>query len=141
MADAKTHALIAGVAGVGAYAIYCRRNAQEVKFLDAMISGLIAVIGGLAPDLIEPANNPNHRSLFHSLAAGAALIHGTNQVISSDVRDWNTAGAALIHGTNQVQSDDRVSETAKLMMVLLVVGYVSHIFADALTPKGLPVLC
>ncbi len=119
MADTKTHALIAGVAGVGAYAVYCHRNAQEIRFLDAVTSGLIAVVGGLAPDLLEPAIHPNHRSLFHSLAAGTALIHGTNEV----------------------QSNDRITDAAKLILVLLVVGYVSHLIADALTPKGLPVLC
>lgn len=119
MADAKTHALIAGVAGVAVYALYCRRIAQEVRFLDAVASGLVAVVGGLAPDLIEPANSPNHRSLFHSLATGTALIHGTNQV----------------------QANDRIPDTAKLIVVLLVVGYVSHLLFDALTPKGLPVLC
>ena len=119
MADAKTHALIAGVAGVAAYAVYCRRNAQEVRFLDAVASGLVAVAGGLAPDLIEPANNPNHRRLFHSLAAGTALIQGNNQV----------------------QANDRVPDSAKLILILLVVGYVSHLLVDALTSKGLPVLC
>jgi inner membrane protein len=119
MADAKTHALIAGVAGVAAYAVYCHRNALEVRFLDAVVSGWVAVVGGLAPDLIEPANNPNHRSLFHSLAAGAALIQGTNQV----------------------QANDRIPDNAKLIMFLLVVGYVSHLLVDAITPKGLPVFC
>jgi membrane-bound metal-dependent hydrolase YbcI (DUF457 family) len=119
MAGAKTHALIASVAGVAAYAVYCRRNAQEVRFLDAVVSGLVAVVGGLVPDLIEPANNPNHRSLFHSLAAGTALIHGTNQV----------------------QTNDRIPDATKLIMVLLVVGFFSHLLVDAFTPKGLPVLC
>lgn len=119
MADAKTHALIAGVAGVGAYALHCRRNSQQVRFFDALVSGLVAVVGGLAPDLIEPARHPNHRSLFHSLACGAGLVYGARQV----------------------QLDDRTPDTMKLIIILLIVGYVSHLLADALTPKGLPVIC
>ena len=119
MANAKTHALIAGIAGVGTYALYCRRNRREVRFWGAVGSGLLSAFGGLVPDLIEPAVDPNHRRFFHSVVTGADLACGAVKA----------------------QGDQSFSDTLELVTVLLVVGYISHLLADALTPKGLPFVC
>ena len=119
MASAKTHALIAGMAGIGAYVFYCRRRQQEMRFMDAVGSGFVAAFGGLAPDLIEPASTPNHREFFHSLVSGMGL--------------------ACV--ARKAQVDQRTPEFLKLIVVLLAVGYISHLLADAFTPKDLPFMC
>jgi membrane-bound metal-dependent hydrolase YbcI (DUF457 family) len=119
MANAKTHILIAGAAGVAAYAVYCRYQGREFKLVDALGSAAIAVVGGIAPDVVEPALHPNHRSLFHSVTGGAALVQSARGA-------W--------------RSTTLPAET-KFVLVLLLIGYVSHLLADAATPKGLPILC
>jgi membrane-bound metal-dependent hydrolase YbcI (DUF457 family) len=110
--------LISGVAGVAAYAVYCHYKQREFKLFNALGSGAIAVLGGLAPDVIEPALHPNHRSLFHSVSGGAALVRGAAGA-------WGSAN---------------LSDETKSVLVLFVIGYVSHLLADASTPKGLPLL-
>jgi membrane-bound metal-dependent hydrolase YbcI (DUF457 family) len=119
MANLKTHMLIGGAAGITAYAVYCHYQNREFKLLDAVGSAIISVVGGIAPDIIEPALDPNHRAFFHSLVGGTTLVHGVRKT-------WNAAG---------------LSSEFKFVLALLAIGYVSHLLADAATPKGLPLLC
>jgi membrane-bound metal-dependent hydrolase YbcI (DUF457 family) len=119
MASLKTHMLIGGAAGVAAYGVYCHYQKREFEIVDALCSAVIAVLGGIAPDVMEPALDPNHRSVFHSIAGGTALVHGAQ-------RAWKSA---------------RLPSEAKFIVALLAIGYVSHLLADAATPKSLPLLC
>ena len=77
-------------------------------------------IGGVAasiPDWIEPATNPNHRNIFHSL--GMAIL---------------TAYTAF--GKPSSNLDPALRE----LLQVGAVGYLSHLGADSSTPKGLPLV-
>ena len=76
------------------------------------------------PDIIEPAINPNHRSLFHSLLIGAIAIFAGKKI-------WD-----------YVKTTGGNSKDAAMAMAAFafIAGYGSHLGTDALTPKSLPVI-
>jgi inner membrane protein len=108
--------------GVGAAVnTLCQWNKQRDEpgtrfdFGELCLCSLAAGAGAIVPDLLEPADSPNHRQFFHSVAA-AALV------------------AYLISGGHT----HRLSPIAKLLLAVFGFGYISHLLADALTPKSLP---
>jgi membrane-bound metal-dependent hydrolase YbcI (DUF457 family) len=80
---------------------------------------LCSLAGGAAaslPDLLEPAFSPNHRGFFHSLTAAALVAYG-------------------ISGRHT----QRLGVLGKMVLWVLGLGYLSHLAADATTPKSLPI--
>jgi membrane-bound metal-dependent hydrolase YbcI (DUF457 family) len=79
-------------------------------------------LGGLAgsalPDILEPAIHPNHRGIAHSAVVGSGIF-------IKAIKSWTT-------NSSQPQGAESVILTA------LAVGYLSHLFLDGKTPKGLP---
>ena len=73
----------------------------------------IAMLGGLAADMIEPADNPHHRDFFHSVVCAGLTVAAMNKI-----------------------DDPGLSNIAKPFMR----GHLSHIAADAFTPMGVPFL-
>jgi membrane-bound metal-dependent hydrolase YbcI (DUF457 family) len=69
---------------------------------------------GLLPDMLEPASSPNHRRFFHSIALAAGI---TRSLCKKEVGN---------------RSDD--------LLFLSGTAYLSHLAADACTPKCLPLL-
>ena len=74
----KSHVIIGAVAGgtVGAITSVCNQpkdNQNDFQCLELLKRITIgAILGGVCsmlPDLLEPAKNPHHRELFHSLLA------------------------------------------------------------------------
>lgn len=116
MANAKQHALIgAGVGAVG-WLLYCKLVDRSVDVGEVLLAAGVGMIGGLLPDLLEPAIHPNHRRFFHSYAATALLAHA-NRHVSQQL---------------QMPADTRAA------IHLISLGFVSHLAADAHTPRGLP---
>ena len=118
MASSKVHLLVGAGVSTGAYFGFCQLTNRKPTFAEAVVAGATGALVALVPDILEPALHPNHRSLFHSVTGGAALVQ--------------SARGAL-------RSTTLTAET-KFILVLLLIGYVSHLLADAATPKGLPVL-
>jgi membrane-bound metal-dependent hydrolase YbcI (DUF457 family) len=116
MASGKQHALIgAGVAMAGWF-VYCKLVERPLELGDVLLVAGVGAIGGLVPDLLEPANHPNHRQFFHSYAAGVFLVHANRHL------SRNPQVPAEVRGTVHLAS----------------VGFLSHLLADAQTPKSLP---
>ena len=77
----------------------------------------LGTLGGVLPDIIEPANDPNHRKFFHSILTSLGVGVGIVAVNKSDIpKEIKTALSAA------------------------GVGYLSHTFLDSTTPKGIPVI-
>jgi membrane-bound metal-dependent hydrolase YbcI (DUF457 family) len=124
MPNRAKHLAIGGVASALCELLYQYSQSKSANILDffskeldlgnVLAASAGGLIGSLAPDLLEPAYNPNHRQFFHSWATfggvGAAGSYLTG----------NTPQAAFARGG--------------------VVGYASHLLADARTPKGLPLI-
>lgn len=128
--NSKQHLAAGAVAGGGAnlawqlYKIFDAQNPpkgfwETFERIDFFELALFTV-GGAAiaalPDILEPATNPNHRALFHSLACGGAVAYG-----------------AFGKHTN------KLSPNSKHALHVAALSYLSHLLLDSGTPKGLPI--
>src|SRR2546425_7524563 len=116
MANARAHVIIgAGAATIG-WIAYCEARGRPLRSIEGVLVALLGGIGGLLPDLLEPATNPNHRRFFHSLVTAVSLA-GANHYV------WQQPAISL---------------SKKAALGITSAGYLSHLLADARTPKGLP---
>jgi membrane-bound metal-dependent hydrolase YbcI (DUF457 family) len=116
MANAKQHALIGASVGAVGWFLYCKLVDRPVEIGEVLLAAGVGMIGGLLPDILEPAIHPNHRRFFHSYAATALLAHANHHV--SRNTEIPAEGRAAVH--------------------LISLGFFSHLTADSQTPKGLP---
>jgi len=70
---------------------------------------------GLLPDVLEPANTPNHRAFFHSLVAGALVAWAISGKHTNECAPW-----------------------VKKLLVSAGFAYLSHLALDARTSKCIP---
>lgn len=119
MPNGNAHRLIAALA-VGGTSLACEASEGEITgkpILDASIAALATNL----PDLLEPAIHPHHRQFFHSLACGGLVAYAGIKLY-----EWNPEG-----------------EWQKGLRQLLLIGsagYLIHLLADSLTPRGLPLI-
>lgn len=86
---------------------------------------LAAAIGGCIPDIFEPANRkngPNHRGMLHSFMSGAA-------------------GGKCAYILATCETNSIIERWLADLAGAFYAGYVSHLAADALSPKGLNLIC
>jgi len=112
------HFLIGALAGLGIYGLYKRLKEETPTLQGALGSMVVGGLVGLAPDVIEPATNPNHRSFFHSAVLLFLLGYG-------NLKAWQSS---------------QLSEDQKLFVLILSAAYGSHLISDSTTKKGLPLL-
>ncbi len=110
------HALLGAVVGLGGYLLYKWVKKETPDLIETIISTCGGAFMGILPDLLEPASNPNHRSIFHSLAFLGLIGYGNYKV-------WE---------------NPNLSEKQKLTLSLLSSAFSSHLLADGQTKKGLP---
>lgn len=94
--------------------------AETMARVDLGEVALFSVGGGFVasiPDFLEPATSPNHRGIFHSLLCGLAVFY-----------------VAFGKPSKRMGLFNRFSLRA------LALSYLSHLFLDGLTPKGLPIV-
>lgn len=84
---------------------------------DILIKVPLGAFVSILPDLIEPAKNPNHRSIFHSFAFAGLLI-------------W------LYFYLDNYEMDVKVKDILKFS----IKQYIGHLGLDLTTPKGLPII-
>ena len=86
-----------------------------------LASGLLAVFAGsILPDLLEPPTNSRHRGFFHS----KKMLKGTGIVFM---------GTALLWLLPEVSQ-----KNVPFVLSALALGYLLHLAADSVTPRGLP---
>lgn len=129
MPNLKKHITVGAAVGGGAnlawqlYNIFDSQNPpkgfwETIERIDFVELALFAAGGaGIAalPDIIEPADNPNHRAMFHSLAFAGAITYG-----------------AFGKHTQKMKPDDRHA------LQVAALSYLSHLLLDSQTPKSLP---
>lgn len=91
-----------------------------LNYLLMPIMLIITVCGSVLPDILEPSRNQHHRRFFHSLLLLAILSMFIARVYND-----------LISG--------QVDNIKVTFAFFLCSGYASHLLADLLTYKGLPV--
>ena len=130
MPDSKTHIPVGAAIGAGAnltwqlYNIFESPNPpngfwetiERIDFLELVFFALGGAAVAALPDVIEPASNPNHRAMFHSLACAGAIGYG-----------------AFGKHTQKLSPESRHA------LQVAALSYLSHLLLDSGTPKGLPI--
>jgi membrane-bound metal-dependent hydrolase YbcI (DUF457 family) len=149
MANRKQHAILGATVGVGGYALYSCMKKEKLSWPELLGAGLSGVVGAFLPDIIEPATSPNHRSFFHSVTfmgvAGPLVWSRVWHIRDEQVRiaeECELRANAMWDGPEKTSWKLKALLHRFLAGVLpgLILGYASHLAADATTPKGLPFL-
>ena len=149
MANRRAHLLVGSTSSMAAAAYLARDQGLADMLPEVIGSGLGGLLGALAPDIIEPASHPGHRSVIHSYGAAAAGLMSIPHALLS----WqeHCRDEARQHDRRQEESADGWSRLWHAMAAFLwrmlsgflvgvTVGFASHLFLDALTPWGLPLV-
>lgn len=155
MPNGPTHQLLGALSGAAAAHHYVASSLSplERKAGTSMlvVGGLIAGgLGGRIPDLLDPPLHPNHRAFFHSVVAGCAVAGAAALTVKKlgvllappgastvAVEPTGTASARRSHPAASVSLDQAL---VFALVLALLVGVLSHLAADAGTPKGLPLI-
>lgn len=122
MANSRSHLLAGGAISLSGMMFLKWLRNEKLTFWDGVGAALVGCFGACLPDLLEPPDNPSHRKVLHSMAIGGAGIPFT---ISKTYKgDWSFAST----------NGDRD------FIIILSLGYLSHLVLDAGTPRGLPIL-
>ncbi|MDE3152801.1 MAG: metal-dependent hydrolase [Gemmatimonadota bacterium] len=145
MPNHRTH-IRTGIA-VGGLTALARAAAQpDMCCLVEALGGLAGgAIGGIAPDVLEPAISPNHRKLAHSVATAGAIS-------LAKVAEWQDMcrrrGATATQTALSCAAGTRERADAEFaafgwsflagFIAGFFAGYASHLALDAVTARGLP---
>jgi len=118
MPNRSFHCIFATLTVSGALLI--KESNEGQKTIKPLIGGAFAGMLGSLPDKLEPSlGNPNHRQFFHSLTlAGVIGYYGWET--------WNW------------QTQNEWEEVLKVLILAGCGAYLSHLIADAFTPRSLP---
>jgi membrane-bound metal-dependent hydrolase YbcI (DUF457 family) len=114
----EEHAIAGALSSLVLYGLYKFAKQEQPTLKGAIGSLLLGGLGGAFPDILEPAEHPQHRGLFHS----------------------ETFLRMLIAGNQKVWASETLMENNKLLFSLFSVAYGSHLALDSTTSKGLPLL-
>lgn len=146
MPGKSTHKAVGGAAGL----IYSFRQAEgqedSNRAIESIGGTVGGVLGGMLPDIVEPADTPDHRGFAHSVLVGLG-------VASVKLDEWSAACRAKAEQFAVLRQSETDPIKWLLLWLLEVVcrlvagfllgiqaGYGSHLVLDALTPKSLPLV-
>ncbi len=150
MPSRNVHKVVGAVVGATAALATARRMTQRRLLMAALGGAVFGAFGGQLPDIIEPADSPNHRNSFHSATTAVAL----SALTAKNVEAWQNRcydAAEYFQWAKESNSANGVEEFLYSIMELtcefaagmfpgFAAGYVSHIVMDGHTAKGLPLL-
>jgi membrane-bound metal-dependent hydrolase YbcI (DUF457 family) len=90
---------------------------QRVAFLQVACCAAMGATCAALPGILEPATNPNHRALFHSLACRGAVTYGAFG-----------------------KHTDRLHPDTGFTVQTMALSNLSHHALDGVTPKGQPLI-
>ena len=145
MPNRSTHLRFAVPIASAAAGLAAARSGSPDTLLDALVGAVGGVIGGAAPDVLEPALSPNHRSVFHGVVTGSALVLATftswEAMCRSRCDEWQRV--AHTHNPDcpnrsEAERNALLWRLAAALLIGIAVGYASHLLLDARTPRGIP---
>ena len=150
MANRKQHLAFGAAAGAAGYVAFVWIEQKQFSWAELLGYILGGSLGAMLPDMVEPATHPNHRSFFHSqifavLAAKSAWEY-SQQIRQAELqRAEECVASARLASSEEEASVWRWQASCHSffagLLPGLVLGYGSHLAADAVTPKSLPLLC
>ena len=159
MPDGATYKLI-GASGGAAFAAYRAKDQNPGNWIAELAGGAIGgYVGGILPDILEPAISSWHRGVAHSYVSGATVAGTANAVLSkwevacrTNAESCKAIPVIVVPGGMFVAAPPDpvhqfLSSLAELFWRLmagllngLVAGYISHLALDAVTPRSIPLL-
>ena len=118
MPNFKEHLGLSALVSTGTYLAMCRYYDRHPNLGELLVCAGIGIGAGAAPDIFEPATNPHHRAVGHSLAVATGLTKFAITKCNRENGDWQ--------------------EFLKIAAAVATVSYVAHLVADGFTPNGLP---
>jgi hypothetical protein len=150
MANGKEHRRVGQIAGAGFAAYRARHQDPGLAVLEAVGGVYGGAHGARLHDVIEPATNPNHRGVGHSVVANGAVIglgRATLDDFQSNLRRWaaEQLDQARDSETPLLEALVRVAGAVGAHLLVgytngFVGGAVSHLALDAPTAKSIPML-
>jgi hypothetical protein len=144
------HLLVGVPAGTLCAATLSKGLGQTQQLAEVAGGGLGGYYGALLPDIIEPSYHPRHRALAHSAVLGGSLALAAQKRVDKLQAACRTRAAAAARdrvmfpiGTpeyNWCVVLEHFYHFLAGLLVGLLIGYLSHLALDALTPSSLPIL-
>jgi hypothetical protein len=119
MACAFAHRVVAG-AGIG-FAIAYKESRTGQSTAWPVAGGGLGALFGTLPDILEPADHPNHRQFYHGLFFAAVLGYA-----------W--------YKLYQWKPEESWQRTARMFGLIAIGAYLIHLAMDATTPKSIPLV-
>jgi membrane-bound metal-dependent hydrolase YbcI (DUF457 family) len=119
MACAAVHRVVAGTV-IGTAIAYKESQAGQSTVLPIAGGGLGTLFGTL-PDILEPADHPNHRQFFHSFVFAGALGYTGFKLYK-----W--------------KPEEPWQEIVRMIGLIAIGAYLIHLAMDSTTPRSLPVV-
>jgi hypothetical protein len=147
MPDRKVH-IMAGIISGTAVAGYRARNLAAEDLLPELAGGCFGgLIGGIAPDIFEPAINSWHRSVAHS---GASCFASASLLQTCATLQQQCRSKAQCHTQLKLISQDDWTRFWHAVMALVwaflsgfivgaPAGFISHVILDSASPRGIPI--
>ncbi len=149
--DGKTHRAVG--AGSGFVVALVRSEGQDgwKRFVEGLGGGVGGYLGACAPDVLEPAVHSWHRSGCHSVTAGASVVLGAKRAVGA----WEKKCRKMADDFETKRQAPGANDFHKALYLIIEVllrmaagvlsgaatGYVSHLALDAVTPRGIPLIC
>jgi membrane-bound metal-dependent hydrolase YbcI (DUF457 family) len=142
-----THQVISAICGAAFAYAEAKQAGTTDPFWETLGGGLAGLVTGTTPDDLEPATSPCHRASAHSIAAAGLVTLSLPPLrrFAADCRksaaEFRALGARFDLAPterNNYAISEALSSLAAGFATGLPAGYLSHLGADAFTPRGLP---
>jgi hypothetical protein len=158
MPGRETHKYVGAAAGLALAAAQAQQESKPHFWIEMMGGAIGGMVGGMAPDWLEPAVCSWHRGVCHSASAGAALIYAQQTLANWASICRQNAAKCRAPQVQNVETGEWLpikrppmeqmwAEISEFIWTLLAgflnglaAGYVSHLLLDATTPRGIPIL-
>jgi membrane-bound metal-dependent hydrolase YbcI (DUF457 family) len=118
MPNAAQHVEYGALAGAVAYIGMSLYYERPFDIGELLLSVGASTLAACVPDALEPACHPGHRKFIHSLSAAALAGKVTYEHCKPE--------------------NKKLEELHRILLASGFAGYISHLAADACTPRGLP---
>jgi len=119
MSCGAAHRVVAGTV-IGVAIAYKESQTGKSTVWPVAGGGLGALLGTL-PDILEPANHPNHRQFFHGIVFAGALGYTGYKLY-----EW--------------KPEESWQEIVRMLGLIAIGAYLIHLAMDASTPKSIPLI-
>src|SRR5262245_16853789 len=140
----QAHQVISAVVGAVFALAEAKSAGVEDPFLEVVAGALSGWLIGALPDVLEPATSSWHRAGAHSLATGG-LVACTLPPLRRFAANCRTSAhqSRAMAESNPASRQEHLASEALSRLAAgfaagLPAGYLSHLGADALTPRGIP---